>query len=135
MKSSLDHISINVSNSQKSIPFYRSLFKYLEYDFLKDKKDSLAVRKKGDCDFWIYPTDSKHIPHGFCVNNTGLGHIAFRVSSKEDVDRFHEEYLKPNNVRVFNGGPKAFPQYTPDYYAVFFEDPDRIKLEVNSFKR
>lgn len=26
-----------------------------------------------------------------------------------------------------------FPQYTPDYYAVFFEDPDRIKLEVAFF--
>ena len=26
--------------------------------------------------------------------------------------------------------PKLYPQYAPDYYAVFFRDPDGIKLEV-----
>ena len=28
------------------------------------------------------------------------------------------------------GTPREFPEYAPGYYAVFFEDPDRIKLEV-----
>ena len=26
--------------------------------------------------------------------------------------------------------PREFPEYRPGYYAVFFEDPDRLKLEV-----
>lgn len=30
----------------------------------------------------------------------------------------------------FHGTPREFPDYRPGYYAVFFEDPDRLKLEV-----
>ncbi|TMI54977.1 bleomycin resistance protein, partial [Candidatus Bathyarchaeota archaeon] len=26
-------------------------------------------------------------------------------------------------------GPKEYPEYRKGYYAVYFEDPDRIKLE------
>jgi len=28
------------------------------------------------------------------------------------------------------GGPADHPEYEPGYYAVYFEDPDRIKIEV-----
>ncbi len=28
------------------------------------------------------------------------------------------------------GGARAYPSYTADYYAVYFEDSDRIKIEV-----
>jgi hypothetical protein len=31
---------------------------------------------------------------------------------------------------VLYGGPREYPEYAAAYYAVFFEDPDRIKLEV-----
>jgi hypothetical protein len=30
---------------------------------------------------------------------------------------------------VLYGGPKEYPEYRKGYYAVYFEDPDRIKLE------
>ena len=31
--------------------------------------------------------------------------------------------------------PRLYPEYTPDYYATFFHDPDGIELEiVNRFK-
>ncbi|TMJ94434.1 MAG: hypothetical protein E6G67_09530 [Actinobacteria bacterium] len=31
-------------------------------------------------------------------------------------------------------GPAEFPQYRKGYYAVFFEDPDGLKLEIVSFE-
>jgi len=31
---------------------------------------------------------------------------------------------------VLYGGPKEWQNYDPGYYAVYFEDPDRIKLEL-----
>ena len=46
------------------------------------------------------------------------------------MDRFHKEFLKPRKIKTLYSTPKKFPEYTKDYYAVFFEDPDRIKLEV-----
>lgn len=135
MKSFLEHISLNVSDTKVSFPFYRDLFEYLGYTAIEDKEDSLAVRKDGSPDFWLSPTDSKHLPNSFHRKNTGLNHLAFHVSSKEEVDSFYEEYLKPRGIKPLYDSPKAFLEYTEDYYAVYFEDPDRIKLEVNSFKR
>jgi glyoxylase I family protein len=30
--------------------------------------------------------------------------------------------------------PHYYPEYAPDYYATFFEDPDGIRLEVMIFR-
>jgi catechol 2,3-dioxygenase-like lactoylglutathione lyase family enzyme len=30
--------------------------------------------------------------------------------------------------------PRLYPEYAPDYYATFFEDPDGIRLEVTNFR-
>ena len=67
----------------------------------------------------------------------GINHIAFKVSSKDEVDKFTKEFLKPNKVPTLYDTPHLFPEYSKKYYAVYFEDPDRIKLEVafsNSLK-
>jgi len=134
MHSFLEHISLNVSDSEKSFPFYRDFFAYLGYKIIVDKEDCLAARGEGT-DFWLSPTDEKYIPDSFHRKRTGLNHLAFSVSSKEEVDHFCNEFLKSRGIPMLYGSPKFFPEYTPDYYAVFFEDPDRIKLEINHFKR
>jgi hypothetical protein len=36
----------------------------------------------------------------------------------------------PNKIKVLYDGPKEYPDYSNGYYAVYFEDPDRIKLEL-----
>ena len=52
-----------------------------------------------------------------------LGYLEYRV--------VHEE---PSAAGFSNGTaygtPREFPGDGPGYYAVFFEDPDRLKLEV-----
>lgn len=133
MKAFLEHVIINVSNPEVSFPFYKDLFQYFEYKIIVDEKDHIAFKKKGMPDFWFIATDSKYVPNGFHRKNTGINHFAFHTSSKQEIDRFVEEFLKPRNIPTLYSSPKLFPEYTPDYYAVFFEDPDRIKLEIASF--
>lgn len=53
-----------------------------------------------------------------------------KVSSKRKVDQFTKEFLKKNKIKTLYKSPRAFPEYSKNYYAVYFEDPDRIKLEV-----
>ena len=134
MNGFLEHIILNISKPEISFPFYEDFFGYFEYKFIAKKKDDhIAFRKKGTADFWIVATDAKYASSGFHRKNIGINHFAFHVNSKEEVDRFVEKFLKPKNIPTLYHTPKPFPQYTPDYYAVFFEDPDRIKLEVASF--
>ena len=130
MKNFLEHMSINVSNPEKSFPFYKDLFSFLGYEIIRDKEDGISVTKKGSPDIWIDVTDPKYIPNGFHRKNTGLNHLAFKVESKEEVDRFYNEFIKPKNIKTLYETPKVFLEYEPNYYAVFFEDPDRIKIEV-----
>src|SRR5262245_50688013 len=129
MRSVLYHVQLNVTDVGRSIPFYRSLFEYLEYRVMVAEPDVLGV-SDGTADIWIIGTVAEHRAHRFHRKATGVNHLAFRVGTAADVDTFHGQFLLPGDVPVLYGGPREYREYGPGYYAVFFEDPDRIKLEV-----
>ncbi len=57
----------------------------------------------------------------------GLHHLAFTAPSRSDVDAPYEQLLGLG-VPILDA-PAEYPQYAPGYYAVFFADPDAVKLE------
>jgi catechol 2,3-dioxygenase-like lactoylglutathione lyase family enzyme len=58
-----------------------------------------------------------------------LHHLAFRASSRADVDRLHEE-LKAIGATIVSA-PREYPEYVPaEYYALFFKDLEGIKYEI-----
>jgi glyoxylase I family protein len=129
VKASVYHLQLNVTAAAVSLPFYRSLLAYLEYRVLVDQPDLLGM-SNGTTDFWLAQTGADRADTAMHRKNPGLNHVAFRVASRADVDRFHDELLRPAGIPVLYGGPQDYPEYRPGYYAVFFEDPDRLKLEV-----
>lgn len=129
MKPFLYHIDIRVSNFRRSFPFYRALFRWLGWKQIDAGKDYCGY-SDGRSGMWVIATESKYRKPPFHRKRTGLNHIAFCVPSRAAVNKFHREFLKSKHARVLYGGPKEYPEYHQGYYAVFFEDPDRIKLEV-----
>jgi len=81
-------------------------------------------------DVWLIEAEERHAGFGFHRKRTGLNHLAFRVDSQGAVQRFAREFLEPRGLAPLYDTPREFPEYGPGYYAVFFEDPDRLKLEV-----
>lgn len=126
---SLYHLQVNVSDAKVSLPFYKDFFTHLQYKIISEDTSHIGV-KDTTSSFWIIETEEKYKQNGFHRKNTGLNHIAFRVDSKQEVDEFVTNFLIPRKLVPLYGGPKLFPEYTLGYYAVFFEDPDRIKLEI-----
>ena len=61
----------------------------------------------------------------------GVHHLCFRVVDEEAVDRAARE-LQEAGVQATR--PRYYTEYGPDYYATFFEDPARIRLEVMNFR-
>jgi catechol 2,3-dioxygenase-like lactoylglutathione lyase family enzyme len=57
----------------------------------------------------------------------GLHHLAFAAPSRAAVDDAHRR-LAALGVAILDA-PADYPQYAPGYYAVFFADPDGLKLE------
>ena len=57
----------------------------------------------------------------------GLHHIAWNAESREDVDALYALLL--NIDATILDPPAEYPRYGEGYYAVFFADPDGLKLE------
>jgi catechol 2,3-dioxygenase-like lactoylglutathione lyase family enzyme len=66
----------------------------------------------------------------FALYAPGLHHVAFAVSSPDDVRLAHERAAGVG-AEVLHA-PRAFPQYAPEYFATFFLDPDGFRVEVRS---
>jgi catechol 2,3-dioxygenase-like lactoylglutathione lyase family enzyme len=129
VKASLYHVQLNVRDAARSLPFYKDLFAYLEYRVIHDDA-GVAGFSNGTTDFWLIATDAAHAGHGFHRKRPGINHLAFWVARRDDVDRFRDEFLLTRGLPALYDTPREFPEYRPGYYAVFFEDPDRLKLEV-----
>ncbi len=129
MNSRIGHIYLYASDLDKSYEFYKKLLEYLGYTQTVKKDWGFAFVNNGTS-LWFEKTPEDGSGQGYSRRRTGLNHIAFRVNSKEEVDKFHDEFVKSNKLVTLYETPKAFPEYDEDYYAVFFEDPDGIKLEV-----
>lgn len=57
----------------------------------------------------------------------GLHHLAFTAPTRESVDELHRRLLEMGSAIL--DAPADYPEYSPGYYAVFFADPDGVKLE------
>src|SRR5258708_6084710 len=61
----------------------------------------------------------------------GLHHLCLRVSEAADVDRV-EAALRACGITV--DPARLYPDYAPDYYALFVDDPDGMRLEITNFR-
>lgn len=128
MKATLGHFGINLSNEETSFPFWKDLLTHLGFTLKLDGNHFDA--SDGHAFLCFSVTKAGHRQPAFHRKRTGLNHVAFSVASPKVVDDFVKEFLQPRNIPQLYGGAKAYPEYAPGYYAVYFEDPDRIKVEV-----
>lgn len=125
MKATFGHLALNVSN----IDFYGKLLEFFDYRVVERNSNRIGM-SDGWSSLWIYRVDPSFQNRSFHRKALGINHLAFKVKTKGDVDRFYRDFLQPQALKILYGGPARYPKYTPRYYAVYFEDPDRIKLEV-----
>jgi catechol 2,3-dioxygenase-like lactoylglutathione lyase family enzyme len=122
----LSHIDLNVSDYAKSIRFYDMILLPLGWKRMSCRTD-FTTYSDGTMKICLGQTEDKYIPHGFHRKKTGLNHLAFYANSKAELETFHKDVLQKNNIpTLYENGPYG----DDDYYAVYFEDPDRMKIEV-----
>jgi catechol 2,3-dioxygenase-like lactoylglutathione lyase family enzyme len=119
----IDHLVIRVSDYLKSKAFYGRLFEFLGFKVLDEYKDAIGWTN-GKTRFWIGPADAEGRKRKYRIGDVGFHHYAFELSSRKDVDAL-QAFLEQEGVRIVD--PVA--EYYDDYYAVFFRDPDGLKLE------
>ncbi|MEK7212263.1 MAG: VOC family protein [Patescibacteria group bacterium] len=83
MKTSLQHLSLNVSDFAKSASFYKDLLGYFEFKIQSEGEDYIGF-SNGATDIWLGPAELKYSGNKFHRKNPGLNHLAFQVGSRED---------------------------------------------------
>ncbi|MDZ4663197.1 MAG: VOC family protein [Pseudomonadota bacterium] len=124
--SKVSHIEIYVSDYAKSIRFYDVILPFIGWRRLVCQT-SHTTFTDGESKIVFCPVEEKYLEQGYHRKRAGLNHLAFYADSKEQVDKLFSEILRPREIQcLYEGNPTG----DPEYYAVFFEDPDRIKIEV-----
>ena len=65
---------------------------------------------------------------GYSRHDVGLQHLAFLVSTRDEVHRAHNWAQERGDEIVRE--PRPCPQYGPDCYATFFIDPHGFMIEI-----
>src|SRR5262249_30971312 len=63
----------------------------------------------------------------------GLHHICLRVANNREVDETARRLR--GRLKLDLEGPRLWPEYAPDYYALFFSNPDGIRFEIMNYRR
>jgi catechol 2,3-dioxygenase-like lactoylglutathione lyase family enzyme len=118
-----DHIDLRVRDMKVAREFYGKFLPQLGFVRESPGEDFHTFYAAGGdnpAEFFGFTQDENHQPNGT--------RIAFWADTREEVDWL------ANLVREAGGktleGPEICVDYSPGYYAFFFEDPDGNKLEI-----
>ncbi len=136
MKPVIDHVQITVADMVAAVPFYDRLMPMLGFD---PERRGEAVLDEHEMHVVEYIHDDVIVaissPRACFAEEAvhrrkpgALHHLAFRASSRAEVDRLHDGLVAMCADVV--EPPRLYPQHGAHYYAVFFKDPGGVKLEV-----
>ena len=126
--SGVHHVDLVVSSIARSLPFYRDLLAPLGYHRISEVEG-----ERGET---IWYVGGREVAIGLREAQTqrehdrysvGLHHLAFQAWSRATVDE-RASWLVEHGAEI-ESGPEEYG-YSLGYYAVFFYDPDGIKLEI-----
>ena len=136
MKPIIDHIQITVKDMNVAEDFYDKFLPILGFDI--SNKVSAFIQEH---DFHVIEyshtllsfaiTSPRHAFKNDSVHRRkpgALHHLAFKADSRKEVDNAYLELLKIGAIIVSE--PQIHPEYSENYYAVFFKDMENIKYEI-----
>jgi catechol 2,3-dioxygenase-like lactoylglutathione lyase family enzyme len=112
-----DHISIRVSDYERSKRFYSIALAPLGYAQVMEGESGAGFHGGGIPDFWI----KQGVP-------APSVHIAFSSPDRATVDAFYRAAIAAGARD--NGPPGLRPNYHPSYYGAFVLDPDGYNIEA-----
>ena len=128
----IHHVDLVVSDVDRSLRFYRALLGPLGWHGVSE-----APGERGETIHYLFGPGSsiglREAPdpgRGIPVDRyaVGLHHVCLEVDSPAALEDAARRLVDLG--ATVTDGPREFPEYRPGYHAVFFFDPDGIKLEL-----
>ncbi len=123
----LHHGEIYVRDLKVSREFWNWLLAKLGYSVFQEWDAGVSFIK-GDCYLVFVQTEERWLEPAYHRCRNGLNHLAFHGGSEAFIDAITEE-LKTRGVNILYQDRHPYAN-GPDSYSVFFEDPDRMKVEI-----
>ncbi|MBR0827672.1 VOC family protein [Bradyrhizobium manausense] len=121
----IDHISVGVSELERSARFYEATLATLGLIRLVTRPATVGFGKAYP-EFWInLRAGMPRVPP-----ESGV-HICLRAKTTADVDAFHAAALAAGGAS--DGAPGIRPHDRVRYYAAFIVDPDGNRIEAVTF--
>jgi catechol 2,3-dioxygenase-like lactoylglutathione lyase family enzyme len=126
-----DHVYLTVSSLPRSESFYDRLLE----NTLGFRKNAFALHGDPHVQYFnrqlgivLRPARSSAAHDRYAP---GLHHLCLRVAEAADVERAASALAAAGIVTTV---PKLYPEYAPDYVAIFVDDPDGIRCEITNFR-
>lgn len=129
LNGTLHHVEINVSDLEKSRLFYEWFLIEMGYVSYQRWPKGFSFKKEETYLVFVQ-TEPKHQAHAYHRSTTGLNHLAFHCD--QVLIKKMAQQLKEKGI------PLLYPTQYPvidnvETMAIFFEDPDRIKIECATY--
>ena len=123
----LHHVEIYVNDLKKTKEFYTWFLNMIGYKEYQSWDLGFSMLLENTYIVFVQVEEKyKNIKYHRC--RSGLNHLAFYGGSKEQIDIFREK-LKRKGISLLYD--EKYPYAGgKGYYALYFEDPDRMKLEL-----
>ncbi|WP_433945215.1 VOC family protein [Paenibacillus sp. SN-8-1] len=123
----LHHIELYVSDLGKSSEFWGWLLNELGYTPYQQWEGGFSWKSQ-DTYLVFVQTEERFLDIPYHRSRVGLNHLAFRATSKEQVNGLTRQ-LREKSIPILYENKHPYAGGS-SHYAVYFEDPDRIKVEV-----
>jgi catechol 2,3-dioxygenase-like lactoylglutathione lyase family enzyme len=120
----IDHLVLSVGDFERAKEFYAKLLEFLGFKLKYDYADMAGWSNRKTL-FWIAAADDEGKKRKYRKGDIGFHHYAFELASRKDVDALGA-FLQDNDMNVVDPPGEYYGQ---NYYAVYFTDPDGMKLE------
>lgn len=123
----LHHLEIYVSDLVRSIRFWDWFLKELGYEVFQKWEKGMSW-KHGETYLVFVQAEERFLDVPYHRCRVGLNHLAFHAKSKEQVLEMTKK-LKSKGISILYKDRHPYAG-GKNHVAVYFEDPDRIKVEL-----
>ena len=128
----VDHLDLVVTDLDRSLEFYNGLLQPLGFirntEIVGERGERVVyLGGSGGASVSLRQAQSDAHPAPYDRYAVGIHHLCFGAASREVVEE-RAAWLRGCGAAI-ESGPAEY-EYMPGYFAVFFYDPDGIKLEI-----
>jgi catechol 2,3-dioxygenase-like lactoylglutathione lyase family enzyme len=113
----LTHLAIAVSDLERTLEFYRTVF---DMTVMYHEEDMIQLQTPGCHDVLVF----KKKPGKMVGESAGIAHFGFRLRDPKDIEELYTRILRAGGKVIDKG------EFVPGSPYIFFKDPNGYTIEI-----